>query len=59
MVKLFLSGSLAWEAYYCVLPSLKPAKFQVRGDGTVTVLDFGLAKVLDTAPDGDPSQSPT
>jgi eukaryotic-like serine/threonine-protein kinase len=40
---------------------LKPANVKIRPDGTVKVLDFGLAKAMDTSPAGSSnfSMSPT
>ena len=38
---------------------LKPANVKVTPDGTVKVLDFGLAKAMEGEVGGDPSASPT
>jgi serine/threonine protein kinase len=37
---------------------LKPGNIKIKPDGTVKVLDFGLAKTPET-PAGDPESSPT
>jgi len=38
---------------------LKPGNVKVRPDGSVKVLDFGLAKAFETVAGDDPSRSPT
>jgi serine/threonine protein kinase len=45
---------VSWRASAAELPScdLKPADVKARPDGTVKVLDFGLAKAIDVSDDG-------
>ena len=61
-IPLFLQIAKALESAHqagIIHRDLKPANIKVKEDGTVKVLDFGLAKRFDSKPEGDPSQLST
>src|ERR1043166_1350844 len=50
---------MAAHAKGIVHRDLKPGNIKIKPDGTVTVLDFGLAKLVDTAASSNLDDSPT